>query len=81
MPGWEALGTFGLHGPAGLPIAIVRRLNADVTTLLVRPDIREKILATGNEPAPMTPEEYVRFIVREVPRWNKIARDSGQKFD
>jgi len=81
LPGWEALGTFGLHGPGGTPAAIVHRLNAEVTALLRRADIRERILATGNEPAPMTPEEYVRFILREVPRWNKIARDSGQKFD
>ena len=81
LPGWEALGTFGLHGPGATPVAIVRRVNAEVTALLVRPDLRERILATGNEPAPMSPEEYVRFIVREVPRWNKIARDSWQKFD
>ena len=81
LPGFEALGTLGLHGPGGLPAPIVQRVNAEVTALLRQPDIRERILATGNEPAPMTPDEYVRFIQREVPRWNKIARDSGQKFD
>lgn len=81
LPGWEALGSFGLHGPAGLPDAILGRVNAEVTALLVRPDIRERILATGSEPAPMSPEEFGRFIARQVPFWVKIARDSGQIFE
>jgi tripartite-type tricarboxylate transporter receptor subunit TctC len=81
LPGWEALGSFGLFAPAGTPTVIVQRLNAEVTTLLRRPDIVERILATGNEPAPMTVDEYNRFIATEIPRWNKVARDSGAKFD
>lgn len=81
LPGWEALGSFGLYGPGGLPAAIVRRLNAEVATLLMRPDIHERILATGNEPAPMSPEEFGRFVASDVQRWLKIARDSGQTFD
>lgn len=81
LPGWEALGSFGLYGPGGLPAAIVRRVNTEVTALLVRPDIHERILATGNEPAPTSPEEFGRYIARTVPRWVKMARDSGQTFD
>ena len=81
LPGWEALGSFGLFAPGCTPAPIVQLLNKEVTTLLRRPDIAERILATGNEPAPTTPEEYSRFIQREIPRWNKIAKDSGAKFD
>ena len=81
LPGWEALGSFGLSGPGGLPAAIVRRLNAEVTALLVRTDIRERILATGNEPAPMSPEDFGRFLASDMQRWVKMARDSGQTFD
>ena len=81
LPGWEALGSFGLFAPGGTPAPIIQRINAEVTGLLRRPDVRERVLATGNEPAPMTPEEYVPFILREVARWNKVAKDSGQKLD
>ncbi len=81
LPGWEALGSFGLFGPGGLPVAIVRRLNAEVSAVLTRPDIRERILATGNEPAPMTPEDFANFLATDMKRWVKMARDSGQTFD
>jgi tripartite-type tricarboxylate transporter receptor subunit TctC len=81
LPGWEALGSFGLFGPGGLPAAIVRRLNTEVSALLLRADIRERVLATGNEPAPMTPEDFWRFLATDMQRWVKRARDSGQTFD
>ncbi len=81
LPGWEALGSFGLFGPGGLPVAIVQRLNAEVTTALNRADIRERILATRNEPAPMPPEDYARFLTTEMTRWGKMARDSGDTFN
>jgi tripartite-type tricarboxylate transporter receptor subunit TctC len=81
LPGWVALGSFGLFAPGGTPAPIVQKLNTEVTTLLRRPDVRERILATGNEPAPTTAEEYRQFIQTEIPRWNKIAKESGAKFD
>jgi len=81
LPGWEALGSFGLFAPGGTPMPVLRRLNAEVTALLRRPDLAERILATGNEPAPMAIEEYSKFIADEIPRWNKLARESGAKFD
>jgi hypothetical protein len=31
--------------------------------------------------ASTTPEEFANFIVSEIPRWSKVAKDSGQKFD
>jgi tripartite-type tricarboxylate transporter receptor subunit TctC len=55
LPGWEALGSFGLFAPGGTPAPIIQRVNAEVTALLRRPDVRERVIATGNEPAPMTP--------------------------
>jgi tripartite-type tricarboxylate transporter receptor subunit TctC len=70
-----------LYGPGGLPAAITRRVNTEVTALLARPDLHERILATGNEPAPMSPEDFGRFVLSDVQRWVKMARDSGQTFD
>ncbi|MCC6472722.1 MAG: tripartite tricarboxylate transporter substrate binding protein [Burkholderiales bacterium] len=81
LPGWEVLGSFGLFGPGGLPGPIVQRLNAETTALLRRPENRERILATGNESAPTTPEEYAAMIRSEIPRFEKVAKDSGVKFD
>ena len=81
LPGWEAFGSFGLLAPAGTPAAVVQRLNAEVTALLRNPDVRERVLATGNEPWPTTPEEYARFIVTEIPRWTRVITEAGLKFE
>jgi tripartite-type tricarboxylate transporter receptor subunit TctC len=81
LPGWEALGWFGLVAPAATPRPIVQRLNAEVVTILKAPDIHEKILATGNEPAPTTPEAFGEYIRAEVSRWAKVVKESGGKFE
>lgn len=81
LPGWQSLGSFGLLAPSATPAPIVQRLNAEVTALLRKPDIRERILATGNEPAPRTPEEFSRFIATELPRWTKVIKEAGLKFE
>jgi tripartite-type tricarboxylate transporter receptor subunit TctC len=77
LPRWEALGWLGLAAPAGTPPEIVNRLYAEVTAILRQPDVIEKILATGNEPAPMTPEEFGNYIRSEIARWGKIVAVSG----
>jgi len=81
LPGWEALGWFGLVAPAATPRPIVQRLNAEVVAILKAPDIHDKILATGNEPAPTTPEAFGEYIRAEVARWGKVVRESGGKFE
>ncbi len=81
LPGWEALGWFGVAAAAGMPQPIVQRLNSEITAILRQPDMRERILATGNEPAPTTPEEFGTFIREEISRWGKVVKDSGQRFD
>lgn len=81
LPGWEALGSFGLFTTAGTPTDIVGRVNAEVTRILRLPDIRERILATGNEPAPTTPEEFGAFIKSEVSKWIRVLKESGTKIN
>jgi tripartite-type tricarboxylate transporter receptor subunit TctC len=81
LPGWDALGWFGLAAAAGTPGPIVQRLNTETVAILRAPDVRERIHATYNEPAPMSPEEFGAYIRAEIARWTKVVKDSGQKFE
>jgi tripartite-type tricarboxylate transporter receptor subunit TctC len=81
LPGWEALGSFGLVTAAGTPREIIMRLNKEVTDVLKQPDIRTRILATNNEPAPTSPEEYDAFIKTEVAKWLKVIKESNIKVE
>jgi tripartite-type tricarboxylate transporter receptor subunit TctC len=81
LPGWEASGSFGLVTTAGTPRDIILRLNREVTDILRNPDIRTRILATNNEPAPTTPEEYDTFIRNEVAKWLKVIKAANIKVE
>ena len=45
------------------------------------PDVREKMLAQGAEPAPSTPAEFAAFIAREREKYARIIKASGAKVD
>lgn len=62
----------GLFGPAGLPRAIVTRLNAEINQVLAAPDLAERWLnISGYVPTPMKPEEFERIIVQD---WELLKR-------
>lgn len=59
LPGFDFTFWFGLFGPAGLPKDVGDRLFAAATKALADPQVRAKLLATGNEAAPSrSPAEF-----------------------
>ena len=78
---FEVLGWFGLYAPAGTPPATVARLNAELTRLLALPDVRDRILAFGLEPASSTPEALAARAREDAAKWNKVIKASGVKLD
>lgn len=81
LPVWEALGSFGLFTTAGTPPDTINRVNAEVGRILRQPDVRERILVTGSEPAPNTPDEFNSYIKSEVAKWIRVIKESGIKLD
>src|SRR5438309_3993983 len=79
LPGYEAVGWFGLLAPAATPKASVARASADVNRVLAMSDVREKMLALGAEPAGNTPEEFARFIREDQAKWIKLMKEAGIK--
>ena len=55
MPGFDISTWFGLFAPAGTPPDVIAKWNADVTKILTTPETRDRLLALGAEPTPMTP--------------------------
>lgn len=59
LPGFEFSFWFGLFAPAGLPPPVTARLVAAANKALADPQVRERLLSTGNEAAPFaTPAEF-----------------------
>ncbi len=81
VPGFEASGANGLVGPAGMPPAIVERLNAAVVRIVKEPAMSKYLSDQGAEPWTTTPGEYGAYIKSEVVKWAKAVKDSGARID
>ena len=79
VPGYDAVGWFGLVAPAGTPRDVVAKLNAETVRIMTLPEVRERVLATGAEPATGTAEAFGAFIAAEIPKWERVVKTSGAK--
>ena len=79
LPGFETGTWYGIVAPAGTPQPVVARLNRELNRILALPDVREKLLAQGLEPAGNTPAEFAAMIRSEIAKYAKIVKSAGIK--
>jgi tripartite-type tricarboxylate transporter receptor subunit TctC len=77
LPGYAAVGWFGLLAPAATPRATVAKISADVKRVLAEREVREKMLGLGADPSGDTPEEFARFIRDDQAKWSKLMKEAG----
>jgi len=73
VPGYEASSFLGIAGPAGLPDAIVERVNREVRRVLALPDIGRRFAEWGGTPSPSSPEEMRRHVESEIAKWRRLV--------
>jgi tripartite-type tricarboxylate transporter receptor subunit TctC len=79
VPGYEAVGWFGLLAPVATPREVVLKLNGDLVAVMGDQDLRKKASGLGADLAGNTPEEFARFIRDDQAKWAKLMRDAGIK--
>ena len=79
--GFDIVAWIGFAGPAGLSNEVVTKISGDVLAAINLPDVRERILAAGVEPAPAGSDEFGIYIAKERAKWTKLVKDSGAKLD
>jgi tripartite-type tricarboxylate transporter receptor subunit TctC len=72
---------WGIVGPAGLPRAVVTRLNGAINTALQSAELRGNFTNLGIEPRITTPEEFAALLAQDAPRWFDIIRMTGIKLE
>jgi tripartite-type tricarboxylate transporter receptor subunit TctC len=77
LPGYVAVGWFGLLAPAATPRATVAKISADANRVLADREVREKMLGLGADPSGDTPEEFARFIREDQAKWGKLMKEAG----
>jgi tripartite-type tricarboxylate transporter receptor subunit TctC len=73
--------TFGIFAPAGVPKAVIDRLNAEFNAALQVPDIRNRLIASDNVPTGGSAVAFGREIAEESNSNALIIRTVGIKAD
>jgi len=81
LHGFEATSWFSLMAPANLPSSIQKRLNALTRQTLNHPQVRNRLLEGGLEPAPGSPQDLAKLIQAETNKWSRIVHQSGAKVE
>ena len=81
VPGFDVSAWAGVIVPAGVPKAIVARLNAEVNKVLAAPAVAEKLPELGLIVAGGTPQQFAEHIKRETARWADVVKRAGVKMD
>jgi tripartite-type tricarboxylate transporter receptor subunit TctC len=82
FPGYD-LGIWqSIVAPTGTPRDVVTKLHGSLKKVLTMPDVREKLLAAGIEPATSaSPEEFGAFIRTQADTRAKVIQAIGMKLD
>jgi len=81
VPGYEALGWYGIGAPKATPADIVAKLNGALNAALAEAPAKARLADLGVEPMRMTPQEFAQFITDEDKKWGKVIRDANIKLD
>ena len=81
VPGYDAVLWLGVMAPKGTPPAIVAKLNAEITKIVNRADVKAEWAKQGAVPMTMTPEEFARYTADDITKWERIVKISGAKPD
>lgn len=79
LPGYFAIGWYGLGAPAGTPTEVVARLNEASNAAIADPKINARLVELGATPLPGSPADFGKLIADETERWAKVVRFSGAK--
>ena len=77
VPAYEMSQWYGLLAPAGVPAAIIERLNAEIANALKHPDLRARLQSDGADPIHTSPQAFGAFFKAEIAKWTNVVRKAG----
>ena len=81
VPNTEVFAFQGILGPAGLPAAVVNKLNGDLNKAFGTPTVQKRFDDFGMEAMPGTPAQFAALSRAESRRWGPIIKQAGIKLD
>ena len=81
LPGYAAIGWYAMFGPGRMPQRLINRIYDDVLAVIRRNDVAARIRALGFDYSAMPPEEFSRFVAKELATWGPVIKDAGIRAD
>jgi len=81
VPGYDVSSWYGLYAPAKTPPDIIKKINADMNTLLGQPAIKEKFAPLGVLAQGSTPQELAAKNAGDAVLWEPIIKEANIKVE
>jgi tripartite-type tricarboxylate transporter receptor subunit TctC len=81
VKGYETTIWLGIMAPAGTPKPVIDRLNAEITKIASRPDVKKAWNEQGAEPLTMTPAQFEKYLHGDIAKWAEVVKVSGARQD
>jgi tripartite-type tricarboxylate transporter receptor subunit TctC len=79
VAGFDISSWYGLFAPGKTPAEIVRKINADMVTILAEPAMKARLAPLGIEAASSTPEQLAADVKVETELWGPVIKAANIK--
>jgi tripartite-type tricarboxylate transporter receptor subunit TctC len=81
LTGFDADTWFGFYAPTGTPPEVIGRLNREINKILGSQAVKDRILAIGGIPAPMSPSDFNMRAAIDGTRFGALIKARNIKGD
>jgi tripartite-type tricarboxylate transporter receptor subunit TctC len=81
VPGYEAVGWWGILAPAGTPAPIVNKLSNEIKAVLDLDEVKKWFVSEGAEQGYLGPAEYKKFLAKDIATWANIIKKANIKIE
>jgi tripartite-type tricarboxylate transporter receptor subunit TctC len=79
IKGVDTINWYALFAPARTPPAVIETLNKAVHNTLNTPAVRDRLLQSGAEPVPSTPQTLTTLLRQDTEKWTRLIRAKNIK--
>jgi tripartite-type tricarboxylate transporter receptor subunit TctC len=79
LPGFEAVGWYGVAAPKNTPTDVVALLNKEINDALRDPEIKKRLVELGVGPGGGSAGDFAAFIAAETEKWGRVVNFAGTK--
>jgi tripartite-type tricarboxylate transporter receptor subunit TctC len=76
LPGFEAIGIFGILAPQGTPSTVIDRLSTELAHVLAEPEVVKWLQEIGGTPMVMKPDAIRGLLATETTKWKRVITDN-----